>query len=251
VIFRADMHIHSCLSPCAELDMSPKAIVEHAVKVGMNAIVVADHNSALNSEAVAYECEKANIACLFGMEANTLEEAHILCIFDEISQAMEMSDILYDKLLPIKVNNETYGYQVAVDKDENVIAMPEKLLSAPTTLSINELQEMVLSREGLFIPSHIDRSYCSVISQLGFLPPTDQYTAVEVSKFCFHVEAKKLAGKFKYITNSDAHNIDDIGLAYTEYDMPDFSVKSIKQAIKNNKIHPCFECDIRRDLFQS
>lgn len=242
------MHIHSCLSPCADLEMSPRKIVEQAIKVGLNAIVVADHNSALNSEAIAYECEEANIECLFGMEANTSEEAHILCIFDEIEQTMEISNILYEKLLPIKVNNEIYGFQVAVDRDENVIAMPENLLSAPTTLSINELQEMVLSRDGLFIPSHIDRPYSSVISQLGFLPPSDLYTAVEVSKFCLHAQAKKLAGKFKYITNSDAHNIEDVGRAYTEYDMPNFTVASIKEAIEKNKMHLYFERDIKKEF---
>jgi len=139
---------------------------------------------------------------------------------------------------------------VVLDKDENVIDMPDKLLSAPTTISINELQSEVLNRNGLFIPSHIDRPYCSVISQLGFLPPSDLYTAVEVSKFCFHVEARKLAGRFKYITNSDAHNLDDIGLAYTEFDMPDFTVASIKKAIDENKIYQCFECDIRSDFYK-
>jgi 3',5'-nucleoside bisphosphate phosphatase len=248
VIFRADMHIHSCLSPCASLEMSPKNIVKQAVKAKINAIVVADHNSARNSEVVAYECEKVGISYLYGLEANTLEEAHILCIFDKLSDALELSNILYESILPIKFDKDTYGYQVVLDKDENVIDMPDKLLSAPTAISINELQEKVLNRNGLFIPSHIDRPYYSVISQLGFLPPTDLYTAVEVSKFCFHVEARELAHRFKYVTNSDAHNLDDIGLAYTEFDMPNFTVDSIKKAIEENKIHQCFECNTRSDL---
>jgi len=99
VIFKADMHIHSCLSPCANLEMSPKNIVKKAVKSGLNAIVVADHNSALNSEVVSYECEKAGISYLYGLEANTLEEAHILCIFDKLSDALELSKILYESLI--------------------------------------------------------------------------------------------------------------------------------------------------------
>jgi PHP family Zn ribbon phosphoesterase len=241
------MHIHSCLSPCAELEMSPKNIVKQAIKAGLNAIVVADHNSALNTEVVAYECEQAGISCLYGIEANTLEEAHILCIFDKFSDALALSNLLYEALFPVPFDKDTYGYQVVLDKDENVVDMPEKLLSAPTTMSINDLEKEVLSRNGLFIPSHIDKPYCSVISQLGFLPPTDLYTAVEVSKFCSHEHAKELSGKFHYITNSDAHNMDDVGLAYTEFDMPDFNVASIKKAIEEDKIHPCFECDVKKD----
>ena len=30
--FKADLHIHSCLSPCGDLDMSPRTIVEKGLE---------------------------------------------------------------------------------------------------------------------------------------------------------------------------------------------------------------------------
>lgn len=41
---RADLHIHTCLSPCGELAMSPRAVVEAARAAGLDLIAVTDHN---------------------------------------------------------------------------------------------------------------------------------------------------------------------------------------------------------------
>ena len=49
---RADMHIHTVLSPCAEREMRPAAIVARAAEKGLSVIAVCDHNSARNVKAV-------------------------------------------------------------------------------------------------------------------------------------------------------------------------------------------------------
>ncbi|MGC8793977.1 MAG: PHP domain-containing protein, partial [Bryobacteraceae bacterium] len=51
-VWRADLHVHTCLSPCADLSMAPRTIVAKAVERGLDAIGIADHNSAGNVPAV-------------------------------------------------------------------------------------------------------------------------------------------------------------------------------------------------------
>jgi len=43
--YRADLHIHSVLSPCGDLDMSPVNIVEEASRKGLDIIGITDHNT--------------------------------------------------------------------------------------------------------------------------------------------------------------------------------------------------------------
>ena len=47
-----DLHIHSCLSPCGDDDMTPGNIVGMAAIKGLDVIAVTDHNSCKNCPAV-------------------------------------------------------------------------------------------------------------------------------------------------------------------------------------------------------
>ncbi len=55
--FRADLHIHTVASACAEIEMLPPLIVERARQLGLDLIAITDHNSAVNVAAV---CEAAH-----------------------------------------------------------------------------------------------------------------------------------------------------------------------------------------------
>ena len=46
--YRCDLHIHSCLSPCADLLMTPGNIIREALRVGLDCIAITDHNTAGN-----------------------------------------------------------------------------------------------------------------------------------------------------------------------------------------------------------
>ena len=48
--FNADMHVHSVLSPCGDIEMSPSAIVSQAKAKGLDIIGLTDHNSTLNAD---------------------------------------------------------------------------------------------------------------------------------------------------------------------------------------------------------
>ena len=86
--FYYDLHIHSCLSPCADMDMTPNNIVNMAKLLGLDVIALTDHNTSLNCEAITKVAEKKGLCVLPGMELTTSEEIHAVCLFDTLDKAL-------------------------------------------------------------------------------------------------------------------------------------------------------------------
>jgi len=227
-MFKFDLHIHSCLSPCGDLDSSPAAIVRRAQVAGLNGIMVADHNSSRNSAAVAEVCRRDGLDALFGMELTTAEEVHCLAVFDTVEQAATMTDVLYEAL-PKRVNQpEIFGYQDVLNADDEVEDLEWRMLSAPTSLTIRESGERVHELGGLFIAAHIDRPVFSVSSQLGSLAGDEGFDAVELSRHANIAEWRGRCMGLPVVRNSDAHYLSDIGSVYNEADLKEFSVAALK-----------------------
>ncbi len=167
--YKADLHIHSCLSPCGSLEMSPKVIVETLKEKGVQIAALTDHNTALNCPAFDYHCKKNGMIPLFGMEAQTAEEIHVLCLFSQLQTALDFSQTIYDLLPPIMNNPEKAGDQVIVDQNDDIIGEIDKYLVISADITIEELEKMVHELNGLVIPAHIDRASFSMTSQLGFV----------------------------------------------------------------------------------
>ncbi|MGB9842858.1 MAG: PHP domain-containing protein [Caldisericia bacterium] len=214
----ADLHIHSTLSPCGNLQMSPKKIVEKAKEIGINLISITDHNAIANSLVSQKLANKNGIFYLFGMEVQTDEEIHVLTYFDNFKDLYEVWKIVYEKLPDVKNDPDYFGDQVIVDEDENIIGYEEKLLINSTKISFKELYDIVKKNNGIFIPAHIDRDSFSVISQLGFMPKDIDIEFVELScnidKSDFLSEYPDYA-RYNFISFSDAHFLEDIGRCYT------------------------------------
>ncbi len=202
-ILKADLHIHSVLSACASLDMSPKNIIEKAKELNIDVIAITDHNSCGNCEVAQRLGEKNNIIVLCGMEITVAEEFHVVALFSEISQARAVEKKLHEKLLPIEIDEDRNGYQLVVDEDENIIRH-EKIFLNQATLPCDDVIKLVKENDGFFFFSHIDRDYYSILATLGFIPDKYQDMTFEIYGF-----DKK--GMEKTIRNSDAHFIDWIG----------------------------------------
>ena len=229
---RCDLHIHSCLSPCGDLDMSPKEIAIEAKNKGIDVIALTDHNSALNCPAFRAACNSAGIFGIYGIEITSSEEAHVLALFKTPEIAMEMGAKVYKSLVSIKNNPEKWGDQVYLDYDENILGEVDKYLTGgASTYSISELLEMTLDLGGMFIPAHIDKPQFSIKSQLGFLP-NDNFTAVGLTI----LPTKMKLNDIPYITNSDAHYLHNIGDRSFNLEIEDLSFSSIKKAIQEGKI---------------
>lgn len=203
-----DLHIHSALSPCADNDMTPNNIVNMSLIKGLDAIAVSDHNSCGNVRAVA-EAAGDRIMVIPAMEIETMEEVHILCLFRELEAAEEMSKIISKYRLAIKNRAEIFGKQLYMDSEDNVIGEEECLLVSAIRLGIGEVFEKVRALGGVPIPAHIDRSSCSVISNLGFIPPELGVKTVEITDRNVDNLREKY-NDYNIITNSDAHYLGDI-----------------------------------------
>jgi len=207
--------------------MSPSAIATELKKKGIAAAAISDHNSTLNCPAFADACKKEGIWGMFGIEVTSMEEAHILCIFETPEAALDFGEFIYKNLPDIPNNPEKFGDQIYVDSEENIVGEVEKYLGNATLLSIDEIRDEALSRSALFIPAHVDKPLFSIPSQLGFLPD-DKYTSIEVFD---SANSSEYESRYSVITSSDAHFIDDIGKKYFTVDIAEKSFLSLALAL--------------------
>lgn len=230
--YRADLHIHTCLSPCAELTMSPLAIAEAAHSRKIDLIAVCDHNSAENVPAVSEAAERFAIRVLPGIEITSREEIHILALFDSIESANRLQRILYEHL-PGKNDPDTFGLQVVVNAEGEVLRFNERLLIGAVTLDIDSLVAAIHEFDGLAVAAHIDRESFSLISQLGFIPPELELDAVEVSsRTPLSAACSRYGIKLPITTASDAHRPEEIGAALTTFRLGDRTAREIKLAFE-------------------
>ncbi|MFP4082303.1 MAG: PHP domain-containing protein [Candidatus Aminicenantes bacterium] len=231
--FKADLHIHTCLSPCTELDMSPKKIVAVAKEKEIDIVGICDHNSSENSLATIKAAKKMNIHILPGMEVTSQEEVHVLGLFEEIEEVLKLQDYVYENL-PGENDEEVFGMQVMLNEKDEVLGFNKKLLIGATTIPLEEIIGVIHSFNGIAIASHIDRESFSVVGQLGFIPDNLELDALEISPYITLEEAKKrFNNKYPFTSFSDAHYPDDIGKVFTYFLLKRGTVSEIKKALKN------------------
>ena len=230
---RADFHVHSCLSPCGSLEMSPSAIAARAAACGLSLVALTDHNSALNAPAWRDACARVpGLMPLYGMELCTVEEVHSLCLFDSVAAALDFGEYIYSLLPPIRNNPDRFGDQVYVDADENILGEVELYLGAAADLSFERAMDEVHARGGLFIPAHIDREMYGVLNQLGFLPE-GRYDALEISRHAVRRNAiPATPDGIPLVTGSDAHYLDDLGVAVNLLGGGSSGVTDLLQALR-------------------
>lgn len=177
---RADLHVHSCVSPCGSLASSPLALVQAAAARGLGVLALTDHNTALNTPAFCRLARAAGILPVPGMELTTIEEVHVVMLFADAPTALEFGDFVYGGLPEVIHDPERFGDQVYVDEDENILGTVEKSLFGASQLSLDEACTQAHARGGLCIPAHVDRTVNSIMSQLGFVPDVD-FDALELT----------------------------------------------------------------------
>lgn len=186
--------------------MSPSLLARIGAAKGLEIMAISDHNAALNAKAFSACARKEGLAALYGMEACSAEEAHLLCLFDEPEAALDFGSFLTGHLPDTPYDPEQLGDQAVVDEDDNVLDLPQLYYGAALDLGWDELCAQANARGGLVIPAHIDRPYYGVIAQLGFLPD-GPYAAVEAVR---PLEAGQARG-YPCISGSDAHYPEHIG----------------------------------------
>lgn len=231
-VFNCDLHIHTCLSPCAELDMHPSALVEKALDSGLDIIAICDHNASENVPYVIKAAQGKNLTVFPGMEITTSEEVHFLALFDSLSDLTAMQDFVYLHLAG-ENDEEKFGVQAIVNDVGEVEGISDKLLIGATDVPLYDLLQRVHEQNGLAIASHIDRESFSVISQLGFIDESIRFDALEVTPLTgipLAREKYQTLRQYSFITSSDAHFLKDIGKTMTKIMMAEPTLTELKMA---------------------
>ena len=223
------MHIHTCLSPCADLEMSPRNIVSEAKRKGLQVIGICDHNSAENVPAVEKNAAREGITVIGGMEVTSKEEVHIIALFGSEESLFSLQEIVYENLHGTN-DEELYGEQVIVNEEDEVLGFSNKLLIGATDISIERLVDLIHERDGLAIAAHVDREGFGIIGQLGFIPeelPLDALELADPSKR----DSIPNGNRLPFITSSDAHKLDDVGRRSTTFLMKAATTAEIRQCL--------------------
>lgn len=233
--YRADLHLHTVLSPCGDIYMSPTAIVEQAKKLHLDVIAITDHNSTRQVKVAQKLGREKGLLVIGGVEITTQEEAHALAYFENDEQLDLFQEFLDEHLPHIPNDEEKFGYQLIVDENEEVVDEQEWLLWSALDVDLDGLYEKVHEIGGLFVPAHVNKPATSLMSQLGFIPPDLKADALEISK---HVKKEDFLKKFAYLKkwnftkSSDAHFLHIIGEVHCVLHMNDLTFDEFRKTLK-------------------
>lgn len=229
-----DMHIHSCLSPCADNDMTPADIAGIGALNNLSVMALTDHNSCENCPAFFEACNFYGIIPIAGMEITTAEDIHVICLFKDLKSAMSFSEYIYERIMPIINRSEIFGDQIVADTDGNTIKTIEKLLISATDIMLEELPGIVSEYNGICYPAHIDRESNGIIAILGDIPPEPGFMCAELHDISKADEYRKLypsTNSFKFLSSSDAHRLQDINTDIHFFEISEGSDKTITENI--------------------
>ncbi|MGV8145696.1 MAG: PHP domain-containing protein [Alkaliphilus sp.] len=235
----ADLHVHSGLSPCADITMTPNNIINMARLKGLDIIAITDHNSTKNLR-IAWEIAKqADIILVPGVELTTNEEVHAVCLFDSIEKAELFQGVLDKNITTIKNRIDVFGNQYIYNINDEITGEYELMLMNATELSLEQAIIETKELNGVLIPAHIDRSSFSILSNLGFISPELEISTVEISRNCNYTELENkhpYLKRYRKIVNSDAHVLGDILERTSFVEAKQRSIKSILEGLKKEMV---------------
>ena len=209
---RLNLHVHTVLSPCAELLMTPGNIIQQAQKKGIDVLAITDHNSAENVEPALKLARGSKVTILPGMEVETAEEVHLLCYFYNLEALLELQQLVYDNLPSQKNEEDFFGPQVIVDNKDQFSKKNDRLLSSAVDCSLEEIVQKVKQLQGVVVPAHIGRVN-GLLYQLGFIPPELKKLGVTLYESENQKQAavyQKQYPQFSFIPNTDIHHLKDL-----------------------------------------
>lgn len=210
--YRCELHVHSCLSPCADDDMTPYSIAGMAKLNGLHVVALTDHNSCKNCETFFAACERYGIIAIAGMELTTAEDIHLICLFPDLERAYAFDNAIQTFRIPIKNKPQVFGRQLLIGMDDEIVGEETNLLINATQLPLSESVALARSFDAAVYPAHIDREANGIIAILGTFPKEPKFTAAElrgagndeISFMNDRLDQKRI------VTASDAHRLCDL-----------------------------------------
>ncbi len=209
----ADLHMHSCLSPCGDNDMTPYNLVNMAKLLGFDMIALTDHNSCRNCKSAVAVGKEIGLTVVPGMELCTAEEIHCVCLLPDLDAADAFSRHIHGTMPPVENQPEIFGEQRVMDTGDGIVDTEPLLLTTASSVSIDDLVPLVRLFGGACFPAHLDRASYSILSVLGFLYPELQFTTAEFTHKAFlpqYLEKHPLLRDMRIVRNSDAHYLENM-----------------------------------------
>ena len=222
-----DLHIHSALSPCADDNMTPSNIVGFAKLQGLDAVAIADHNAIANVKVAMDVGNAFDVVVVPAMELQTAEDIHILCLFEKFEDLQSFYNCI--NFADIQNRAEIFGEQLILDEDDNVLGQEQRMLLVASGVSVEEVVSLAKQHNGIAVAAHIDREENGMVAILGTV--TEDFSVVEISATATKQIQCYTTGR-KVITNSDAHTLEDIGVACGQLEVVERSAKGILQALR-------------------
>lgn len=234
--FRAELHVHTVLSPCAEVEMIPPLIVQEALDRRIEILGITDHNASANVGAVIEAAQGTSLHVFPGMELQSHEEVHLLCLFDSLEQLAEMQAQV-SKTMPNLSNRPDYfGEQFVVDSTGEFLRREDTLLLTSSSLTIKQAIDLVRQLGGLLIPAHVNRQAFGLLPTLGFIPEElEQNHVMEISR---HLSPEKALVEFPQlksrtlIQSGDAHRLNEF-LGVNVFSMEKPTISELTLALSN------------------
>jgi PHP family Zn ribbon phosphoesterase len=243
----ADLHIHTALSPCAEREMTPPAIVAGALEKGIAVIAVCDHNSAANAAAVM-RAAGALLTVIPGMEITTAEEVHVVGLFPDAGSAESAASEVTPGL-PMWKALTSFGpgdslrkpEQELMDERGTVVGIEERMLASASRFTLSEAVSLIRDHGGIAVAAHVDRRAFSVVGQLGFFPEDVRFDALEISAAgAARGRAAEFASRgLPMVSSSDSHFLSEIGASATALDVEAPCFEELRRALKGDGGRRC------------
>lgn len=231
--FRGELHMHTVLSPCAEVEMIPPLIIEEALSKGIDILAVTDHNATANIEAVQKAALGTRLVVFPGMELQTIEEVHTLCLFETLEKTNTFQQMVSKFLPPIKNRPDYFGEQFVVDETGEFIRREDQLLLVSAELSLTQAWQAVRELGGIFIPAHVDRKSFGLLENLGLVPTDIPLRTLEISRNIRSDEAvlkyPQLAG-YAFVKGGDAHRLEEIA-GFNQFFLREPTFVELKKAV--------------------
>ncbi|MEE0956671.1 MAG: PHP domain-containing protein [Ruminococcus sp.] len=229
-----DLHLHSCLSPCGDMDMTPNNITGMAKLLGLDVIALTDHNTCLNCEATIRAGKENGVLVIPGMELTTSEDIHAVCLFPDLEHALGWNDYVDSHRIKVKNKPDIYGRQVIMNAQDEEVGEIEHLLLPATFIGISDAYRMAKQFGGICYPAHIDRDSLSILSVLGEIDPYCGFVTAELADSSKLEELRQrhpILNSMNIVTSSDAHYLENMRDAANTLELERLDAQSVIEAL--------------------
>jgi 3',5'-nucleoside bisphosphate phosphatase len=224
MILHYDLHVHTVLSPCADLLMTPNNLWNMATLKGLDVVSFVDHNSLKQLPMLKRIGESYRALMLIGVEVALINDLHVLVYFRNPSEALEFDGYLESLLISNRIDADATTEQRLTDEEDQTIQTIPYLLSRPLPIDLNDLTKRLTPLNHRLVLAHWNRypEKAEAAYRFGCFDAVEWTAPVPP-------EWRKRFPNTRVLINSDAHDLTAISerSSQNQLDLPEFSIDAL------------------------